>query len=363
MNALANLATDSPIHALDAELRRQLASKLDLITDSRRLTLAPVADTVGDGEHLELVLDHPESGVADYGVTNYAHGQIADALGVPVKFYRRLQADQPGLLAHLATGLFQREPEKRMIRLLDGNVRAVLSNKFRPRDNYDLLRQAIMPVLDQHGGAALRFKECTLTDSRLYMKIVLDDREWNITPNVGDVVRGGLLIKNSEVGDGALLVAPFTDRLICTNGMVHTALGQRHAHVGSRIQEESWDLYSERTLRMDDAAFFAKCRDTVTAVLNEAVFEQIVEQMRSLAGIPLTNPVGAVQDVTKLHDLSDGEAASILNVLTTDESSTAWGLVNAITATARDHESPDRRFDLETLAGRITSDWALAGVN
>lgn len=363
-HALAALPADSPIFALDAELQRQLISKHDLVTDTRRLTMEPApAEFSGTANARPvLVLDHPDEGVKEFGITGFAHGQFADALKIPTKHYRRLEADHPDLLSHLVTGLLQREPEKRMIRLLDGNVRAFLSNKYRPRDNYDLLRHAIMPALNEHGGSGLTFKEVTLTESRLYLKAVLTEHEWSVTPKVGDVIRGGLIVRNSEVGDGALSIAPYTDRLICTNGMVHTDFGQRHAHVGGRIAEESWDLYSEKTLRMDDEAFFAKCRDTVASVLSATVFEQIVEQMRDLAGIPLTNPVGAVQDVTRRHDLTDGESASILNVLTVSESATGWGLVNAITQTARDAESPDRRVDLETLAGRITADWALSGV-
>jgi hypothetical protein len=38
----------------------------------------------------------------------------------------------------------------------------------------------------------------------------------------------------------------------------------------------------------------------------------------------------------------------------------AWGYVSAITQTARDHENPDRRVELEKLAGKLTADkdWA-----
>lgn len=362
-NALATIAPDSPLYGLRDELQRQLATKRDLITDTRRVTLGEPSPDVTGGSPVALLLDHPSEGTIEYGITDYAHGQMADALNVPVKFWRRLQGDHPDLLCGLGNGLLEREPVKRMLRTMDGQVRAYLSDRYRRRDNFDLMDKAILPALGEHGRAGLYFKSCELTASRMYVKVVLPDREWPVTPKVGDVIRGGLIIKNSEVGDGALVVAPYTDRLICTNGMVHTDFGQRSAHVGGRqvSDAETWELYSDSTLALDDAAFFAKCRDTVAAVLSEQVFEAIVGQMRDLAGLALDNPVGAVEDVTRRHDLTGDESDAMLKHLM-EEGATGWGLVNAITATARDLDSADRRVDLESLAGRITSDWSLAGV-
>lgn len=362
-NALATLASDSPLYALRETLERQLETRRDLITDTRRITLGEPSPDMPGGGPIAFLLDHPLEGTLEYGMRDYAHGQMADALQVPVKFWRRLQGDHPDLLCGLGNGLLEREPVKRMIRTLDGQVRAYLSDRYRRRDNFDLMDKAILPALAEHGRTGLYFKSCELTESRMYVKVVLPDREWPITPKVGDVIRGGLIIKNSEVGAGALVVAPYTDRLICQNGMVHTDFGQRSAHVGGRqvSDQETWELYSDTTLALDDAAFFAKCRDTVAAVLNEQVFESIVSQMRDLAGLALANPVGAVEDMTRRHDLTKDESDAMVKHLM-DEGPTGWGLVNALTATARDHDSADRRVELEGLAGRITADWSLAGV-
>lgn len=359
-----------PMHRLLVELERQMGTKRDVRLDTRRMSLTAPSrldwPTNAKGALVPpaptFVLDHPKEGALEFGVTDHAHGQIASALDIPVKTYRRLVADHPDLLANLTNGLLSREPKKQMVRLLDGRVRAYLSPVYRPRDNWDLVKEAILPSLAEHGDRGLVFKACELTETRMYVKIVLPDFEEQITPRVGDVVRGGLIVKNSEVGSGSLLVAPYTDVLWCTNGAVHAEYGQAQRHVGSRIEEESWDLYSESTLRKDDEAFFAKCRDTVKAVLDRTVFDAIVAQMRDLAGIPLANPVGAVEDVTRKHDLSEAESKAVLSALVTDYAATGWGLVNALTQTARDLESPDRRVELETLAGALTSDWTLAGV-
>lgn len=346
---------------LAVELRRQNETKRDLLVDSRRFTFTDDQGVLDPSSKLVASIDNPE-GVEDFGVTRHAHQQIGEFINVPWKLYERLLGTHPDLLAGLANGLLSREPKRRMVRTLDGNVRAFLSDRYRPRDNWDLLEQAILPELQAYLGT-VHFKECSLSDTRMYVKVIFPDIEIPVTPKVGDVIRCGLIFQNSEVGNGSLGIFPYTDRLICTNGMVHTDFGQRQVHVGGKIAEESWDLYSDSTLRLDDEAFFAKCRDTVKAVLNEAVFEQITQQMRDLSEIRLGgDPVAHVEDITKRHNMTEAEGGSLLNALIEGGDTSAWGYVNAITQTARDLDDADRRVELETLAGKLTADpaWAVA---
>jgi hypothetical protein len=85
--------------------------------------------------------------------------------------------------------------------------------------------------------------------------------------------------------------------------------------------------------------------------------------MRDLADIRIAgDPVAHVQDITKRHDFTDAESGSMLNALVEGGDLSAWGYVNAITQTARDLDDADRRTELETLAGKLTSnaDWAEA---
>lgn len=371
--SVMEIPTESPIRGLAAELQRQLASKRDLIADTRRVSftqenpewLRGESDTrEADGSALTLLVDGADGGnPAAFGVTRHAHTQIADRLGVPWKFYERIQTKHPSLLVGLANGLLSREPEKRMLRTMDGKVRAFLSDRYRPRDNWDLLDKAILPELNQYRGT-VEFKQATLTETRLYVKVVFPDIERPVTPKVGDVIRGGLIFQNSEVGDGSLGIYPYSDRLICLNGMVHTDFGKRSVHVGGRIQssEEVWDLYSDATLQKDDDAFFAKCRDTVKAVLDASVFEAIVAQMQDLAGLRLSAPPDEVIEVfARRHSLTDGESGSMLSALIDEADRSAWGYLNALTRTARDTEDVDRQTELETLAGRLCGDpqsWA-----
>lgn len=358
---MSTILDATPLTNLATELQRQLPKKRDIMARTTVVSLA--ANAVEDETEMLVDLDGK---VEEFSVSRHAHQQIGEFVDVPWKLYERLLGKHPDLLHGLTNGLLAREPKRRMIRVLDGNVRAFLSDRYRIRDNWDLLEQAVLPEISGYAGR-VQFKECSLTDTRMYVKIVFPDIEAPITPKVGDVMRGGLIFQNSEVGSGSLGIYPYTDVLLCTNGMVHTEFGQRTVHVGKQTggssNEEAYDLYSDRTLQLDDEAFFSKCRDTIRAVLNEAVFEQIVGQMRDLAGIRIGgDPRDRAEEITKKHSLTEAEGGSILTALIEGGDLSAWGYVNAITQTARDHDDLDRRVDLEKLAGRLSSDpgWALA---
>lgn len=347
--------TESPIVVLAAKLQAMQEMKRDLIADTRRISFS--ADTTKP-----LLLVDLNGQVEEFGVTEHAHNQIGTHLDIPAKFYDRLRDGHVDLFAGLTNGLLSREPSKRMVRTMGPTVRAFMSDRYRPRDNYDLMEH-LLPILGGYDG--IEFKKCDLTETRMYVKAFLPSWEIPVTPKVGDVIRGGVIISNSEVGAGSLYIYPYTDRLICTNGMVHTDFGQRRIHVGRRIEstEEAYEFYSDATMQLDDAAFFAKCADTLRGCLNRSVFDAIASQMRDLAEIRIPgSPVDAVEVLAKRQGFSEGEKGSILAHLIEGGDLSAWGVVNAVTATARDTEDADRQTDLEITAGKMVSDpgWAWA---
>jgi hypothetical protein len=65
------------IENLVAELERQKETNIDLVVDSR--TLLAVSDYGGS-----IKIQIPD--YASYGLTEYAHNQMADKLGIPRKY-------------------------------------------------------------------------------------------------------------------------------------------------------------------------------------------------------------------------------------------------------------------------------------
>ncbi|MEY8420593.1 DUF932 domain-containing protein [Oscillospiraceae bacterium 44-5] len=109
----------------------------------------------------------------------------------------------------------QRAPEQRMIRTMDGRARAFLSNRYRRIDNIDIAR-VTLPIIKEMPDA--RYESCQITDDYMYLKVVNPRLTAKVVP--GDIVQAGVVISNSETGQGAVCIQPLIFRLVCSNGMV-----------------------------------------------------------------------------------------------------------------------------------------------
>src|SRR3970040_5988 len=78
-----------------------------------------------------------------YGITNLARRQLADKLKIPFTYFERMRTEQPALLDRNVNTWLQTDNERRMIRTLDGQVRAVLSDRYRRLDNFDLAENVL----------------------------------------------------------------------------------------------------------------------------------------------------------------------------------------------------------------------------
>lgn len=291
-------------------------------------------------------------------LTDHAHSQVANRLGIPKKYYDRLRQDHAPILAANVHGLMQREPKRFMVRTLDGQVRAVMSDRFRPLDN-DLMLEAALPVLQQRPN--LEITSMQLSERRLYLQVVDHQVEGEVKP--GDVVRAGFTLSNSEVGAGAVSVEEMIWRLVCSNGLI-TANAMRRHHVGRKLgssDEVEADFYQEETQEADARAFLLKLRDTIGHLLKREVFDERLNILRQSAGRKISAHLTDVVEVTsKKLSLSQEEGNGILQHLAQGGDFTQWGLTNAITRYAQDVET-DRAYELEKAAAGIvemtSEDW------
>lgn len=99
-----------------------------------------------------------------------------------------------------------------MIRILDGNVRAFLSDRYRRIDNLELL-EAVLPIIKEMKRTEIISSEVTPTN--MYIKVI--NKKLKAQVGLNDIVQAGLVISNSEVGLGSLKVEPLIYRLICKN--------------------------------------------------------------------------------------------------------------------------------------------------
>lgn len=374
--------THDTIDSLAAELQRMQESKRDYIADTRRIGFTTVdeadsplygqsfvsIDGVADDEvpmHYRDGVPHLGSAFLGWKVNDHAHRQISQRLGVPAKYYDRMRTHAPKLLDRNVRYWFINTPEERMVRTLDGNARAFLSNRFRRLDNYDLMERAVIPALSDHPG--IRFHIANLTPERLVMRAILPSVSREVGLQVGDIVQAGFQMRNSEVGSSALTVEPFTWKLDCLNGQVHNAARVRAYHVGRQLTQEDVTTSPELEFAADtvsaaDKATFLMCRDAIRAALSETVLDELVGQMRQAAETaPVQTPVAATQTLANTFDLSDGERDSVLMSLARGGMFNKWGMVNAITDAAKLADTFDRQEEMERLGGDLltlpTADW------
>jgi hypothetical protein len=352
--------THTSLEDLATELARMQETKRDYLVDTRRAGFSTTkgvgANLTAEGAGSFLSFDPPGAEPLVTGkVNDYAHGQIAQRLGIPKKYYDRLRQEAPGLLDTNVEHWFLAKPERRLIRMLDGNVRAFLSDRFRRLDNYDLMERAVIPALRDIEG--LRFHVANLTPERMVLRAVLPTVQREVGLKVGDIVQAGFQFRNSEVGASALTVEPFVWKLDCLNGMVSNAASLRAYHVGRVIDdsEESRISFANDTLAAADKATFLKCRDAITQAVSETVLDEIVEQIRAAADDTLTvrHPATATEALAQTFDLNDGERDSVLMSLARGNDFTKWGMVNAVTDAAKEAETFARQEEIERIGGQL----------
>lgn len=328
----------SSLMALAQEIERQRDAKEDLVANTLSLRLDESGDRLavqGDSYHL---LDN-------------AHRQIGDRVKIPAKYYSRMRDEAPGLLATNVNHWFNQNPEKRMIRLLDGRVRAFLSDRYQRRDNFNLLKY-VWPTLSEIGS--LQVTSCEVTESKFYLKMTTPRIQTEVRR--GDVVQAGLVISNSEVGLGAFNVQPMILRKICANGMIANDYGIRKYHIGKRIDTELdvERLYTDETLQADEHAFWLKARDVVKGALSEDLFHLIVNDMRDASERRIeVKPAEAVKRLSQKYSLTQDESDGVLQSLLSESDITQYGAVNAITHYSKGVEQYDRATELEELAGQV----------
>jgi len=334
------------LEQLAAELMRRNEVKKDYLVDTQLMTMD------ADANNTMLSIRNDRTGeTLILNVNEIAHNQIGTNLGIPAKYYDKMRADNPELLAQNVNSWFQKTPKTRMVRTLDGTARAFLSDKYRRIDNLEIA-EAVLPIIADMPDA--RVESCEVTDERLYLKVVNPRLTTEVVP--GDIVQSGIMITNSEVGLGSVTIQPLVYRLVCTNGMVINDARTRKYHVGRGNEaNEDFTVYSNETLLVDDMALRLKIQDTVRSVVDKTRFEKVVDLMRQAQGVKITtaNIPAMIELGATEFGYTKQEGEGILDYLIRGGDLSLYGYANATTRFAQDVHSYDRSTALESVGYSI----------
>ena len=342
---------------LAGEIERQQSSKKDMIADTRSIRVVP---NTASNKALRIELRTADrnddqgfshSSAEGYNLQPTAIKQITERVKIPARYANRMAEEAPELLAHNMNHWFKANPERRMIRTLDGNARAFLSDRYQRIDNVDIA-SVVLPILAQDDR--IKIKSCEITDKRMYIQAVTDRIHGEVT--VGDEVQAGIIISNSEIGYGAVSIQPLIYRLVCDNGMILPDQRFRKNHVGARADagEDVYTMLTDEALKADDTAIMLKIRDVVSGAMDQIHFDKALVRMRQAAEAKITgDPVKAMEVLTETMTLSQHESGAVLTSLIEGGDLSKWGFVNALTAQANTVEDYDRAVELSTAGGKL----------
>lgn len=353
------MKTGRTLDELAKEILRQKDAKRDFVADVPLLNLHSNGKSVLKiGEFAEMPLN------------SIAHEQLAERVGIPKKYYDRLREESPELLDQNVNHWFgasafnakkeKVEPPSYLVRTLDGNVRALLSDKYKIMDNHEVA-EAVFPVL---GALDLMILSCEITEKNMLIKAVDKSIERDIPTGarmgqghvIFDTLAPAITIRTSEVGYGALSVLTSVFTKQCTNLATFSDRSVRKYHVGARREsiESTYELLSDKTKALTDAAMWSQIKDVVKAAFDRARFDALVEKIRPATEDKIEGDVVKVVEVTaKKLSLQESERSSVLTHLIQGGDLTRYGLFNAVTRTAEDLPDYDRATEFERFGGQI----------
>lgn len=354
----------------------QLAEAVIDLASRKADLLIPPTDMCFRLDGDQLTLTSPDLSRAT--LTARAYSQTCEHFGVPKRYADMLRArddeDVRDLLPHSLDTLSAADPGRRLVRTLNdpdrapgdrATVRAVLSDRDRRIDNEEVLERILPRIPDDMGVVS-----ANVSDDYLHVKFVrgiTDDGTATGTPLDRDSRLGGLyvgvVIRNSEVGAGALTIRPMLYRLVCLNGMTST-LSQRFVHLGAQLDAgPDGPTYSGRAQRMEDDAIMEKAAEAVEWAVSDQTAAVLLDRVENATGGDrIADPTLASERLASRYDLTDGTRESVLWHLARGGDLSRWGAANAITRASQDVESYDAASDLESIGGQLLDlsarDWA-----
>jgi hypothetical protein len=340
------------LKALAEEVVRQANAKRDFVAYTKGLRF---------DERAHFWMTPPDEEEQEFGINDYAHGQIAGFTDIPRKYYNLMRDQKPELLAQNVNTWFREKNEARTVRLLDGRLRAFLSSAYRRRDNYELAQMAI-PVIQDLG---LEVMSAEITERRLYLKAVDKRIEQDIpkgkymgdkSHTIFDTLSPALCLSNSEIGQGALSVEVGTLTKGCTNLAWFSNRSMRKFHLGSKMDltEDVYALFSDETKSVTDQALWLQVRDTIRNAFDQKLFKTLADEIKGTAEHKIIGDVPQVVElVGERYGMTQSTRQDVLKHLIEGGSLSQYGLANAVTRAAEDQESYDHASDYEQAGGNI----------
>jgi hypothetical protein len=211
---------------------------------------------------------------------------------------------------------------------------------------------------------------CEITETRLYIKVI-DKTEFQVpvgyrmgdgSHKIFDVCCPALILSNSEVGFGRLVVETGVYTKACTNlswfssgGFKRTHIGARHRMTEGLSVDDLDKVMSDETKRKTQEALWLQVRDVVASAFDKTTIQRRSEQLEAAGNNTFApSKAGAIVEVAgDRFGLNEIEKNSVLDHLMAGGNLSQYGLHAAITRAAQDVADYDRATEFEYLGGKV----------
>lgn len=373
-------ARNATLADLGKLLTEQQARKLDVVAPASTLRMEHGRLLV-TGSDPVLSEDGVTATTGVYDATDVFDEGLADKLGIPLPYMRRLRNDRPDLLDANVNGwlhgymgsapaLAEQEvdaiagdPRSFLLRLFKpagdapGIARAFLSDRYKPIDHFDILT-AVLQGIREAGVNAIPTR-CDLSERTMRVQIAAPEVEalaplllagyrspyTGLTGEDNPTVFAGFDFGNSETGGGAFYIVPRLTIQICTNGMVLTKDAMRAVHLGGKMEEGVID-WSSDTQAKQVALITAKARDAARTFLDVKYMERQIAAITQIAITPITGAEATIKTVAKKLAFSEEITAGVLDHFIRGGQLTAGGVMQAVTSFSQSIDDPDKANSL-----------------
>ena len=224
-------------------------------------------------------------------------------------------------------------------------ARGLLSNRYKIMDNNELFND-LQYIIDD-----FEVKACYHNDEITNVKIKFPKLEGEIRK--GDVVTGGLVLRNSELGFSSISATSLIYRLVCDNGMMLPNVSSINSkyHIGKPI---SVSRYSSRNVQTNynlPEKLTSDICDMIIDLQDEVRFKHNLQELKDTTKRKFTDINYTF--LRREYNTSVSEEKEIKDNLEISGDYTQYGLIQAVTATARELKNIQRSIHLERLGGRL----------
>jgi hypothetical protein len=320
-----------------------------------RVLASVTTDRVMNARAIRDVLEVRPDGSIHFDRPTHSHAasQFVARVGLPASYVSDLSvADSRGvdnswrreLLGHTLRELLAHSPERYLVREQDGQIRGVLSDRFRRLDTRPLL-DAFIGAASELGMVPYEGISSDLSTSIRAISPTIYE------PLPGEYMVRGIAQTNSDFGARSYSITEFGIRLVCLNGMTGESV-LKQVHLGGRLPD-NLEL-SEATYQHDTRTMVSATADVVRALLAPARVSAQMDRITESGSAE----IDVKAELRRMKGLSKSEADAVKRAFESPEvemlpaGKSMWRFSNALSWCAHQAQ-PERRLELEAMAGSV----------